>query len=481
MLPAQNFPNIATRGVISGRNHFIMLTDHKSKLYIIVYAAPTIGILDNWLPVLHVLRNTYSDSTIVLATSSSSVAEQLTLDSMFFRLGSQIFDAAILPYRDRQWLLVKDIARLHKLGAIKGIGDELKTIARNYKMYGWRSVLYGVLEWLVRYLTTRRVEVEKINLNDLNQQVDAIVYDVYVEGDSFLRQVDYPKRYSLCHGIDTKIYPLNRNDVICGGFRNGRNCVSTEFVNEKVTGYVYNINEVPAYEAAYGIERNRIRSVGVTRHDKRWMEIVANNYSSCQPPSDPGYVFLIGRPSGSRYLPRQRKEASVSSIKRLFMDELGLHIVVKPHPKEKKDGLYEAVFGKNTYGKSWVYTSLHPFIVGKNAKFAVSFYSGVVVDMLALEVPPIEILDLRGIAEVDNNESLRDSRGRPVFGYRYSGVVFGADDYYDMRNHVGELMKDKQNKMKPLIEKYNEFYRPIKNVNEVIVDDIIKGSYSSTE
>ena len=91
------------------------------------------------------------------------------------------------------------------------------------------------------------------------------------------------------------------------------------------------------------------------------------------------------------------------------------NIVIKLHPKERREGIYEEVFGTETYGYNWVYSDNHPFVLAEYSDFAISFYSGVVIDMLALGIPTIEYLDLRGIPEYDNDESLRDKMDHPVF------------------------------------------------------------------
>jgi hypothetical protein len=131
------------------------------------------------------------------------------------------------------------------------------------------------------------------------------------------------------------------------------------------------------------------------------------------------------------------------------------------------------VFGTDTYGDKWVYSDLHPFVLGKESTFAISFYSGVVIDMVALGVPTIEYLDLRGIPECDNNESLRDKNGHPVFSYRFLDLVLGASDYDQMKAHAMEILSDRETVLSRLQAKYNELFPQIENVNGKIAQDIL--------
>jgi hypothetical protein len=65
---------------------------------------------------------------------------------------------------------------------------------------------------------------------------------------------------------------------------------------------------------------------------------------------------------------------------------------------------------------------------------AATFFSGVSVDLVALGVPVVELLDVRGLTPYDSPGAPRDGRGRPSFGpYRRDGLVIPADDVDDLR------------------------------------------------
>jgi len=147
--------------------------------------------------------------------------------------------------------------------------------------------------------------------------------------------------------------------------------------------------------------------------------------------------------------------------------------VVKLHPKEKHDGLYEEVFGKSTYGKKWGYSNAHPFVLGKNCFFAVSFFTSVTNDMISIGVPIIEYLNLKGIPEYDNKNSLRDSQGEPVFKFRYFGLVLGASNYEQMENHALRIVNNKPEVVAELQSRYNELFPRVDNPNKVIAKDIL--------
>ena len=216
--------------------------------------------------------------------------------------------------------------------------------------------------------------------------------------------------------------------------------------------------------------------VGVPRHSPKWIEFIQLNIlkqSNKINAQNNGSIFIISRPGSTNYFPHERKKKALENIKQLAWNDLKKNIVVKLHPKERKEGLYEEVFGAETYGDKWVYSDLHPFVLGKESAFAISFYSGVAIDMLALGVPTIEYLDLRGISEFDNRESLRDKYGHPVFSYRYLELVLGASNYDQIKAHAMEIMKDREAVLSRLQAKYNQLFPKIENINDKIAQDIL--------
>ena len=92
--------------------------------------------------------------------------------------------------------------------------------------------------------------------------------------------------------------------------------------------------------------------------------------------------------------------------------------------------------------------------------------------MIVLDVPTIELLDLRGIPEFDNKGALRDQKGNPVFSYRYYGLVLGANDYEDLKSQAERLIKDRPIIQKELRDKYCELFTKIQDADILVADEI---------
>jgi hypothetical protein len=160
-------------------------------------------------------------------------------------------------------------------------------------------------------------------------------------------------------------------------------------------------------------------------------------------------------------------------IRKLAWRDLNKKIIVKLHPKEKKTGIYEDVFGEENYGTGWAYSNLHPFVLGSRCDFAIAFYSGVVVDMIAMDVPSIELINLTGLPKYDNADSLRDSNGVPVFEYSFNDLALGACDYTSLKRQASRILTDRNSVMQKLKNSYWNHYRTEPGVTYSIANEVL--------
>ena len=123
-------------------------------------------------------------------------------------------------------------------------------------------------------------------------------------------------------------------------------------------------------------------------------------------------------------------------------------------------------------GLTFSFSKSHPLVLGRYCVFAVSFYSGVGVDMVRLGTPVIERLDLRGLPYADNAESLRDANNEPVYVYRYLGLALGASDSITFENQVERVMKYRDEVIAEQRAAYDRVYPTIPDINEKIASEI---------
>jgi hypothetical protein len=432
--------------------------------------SPSLGLLDNWLPVIWRLKEKRKDLKFIIIFPKSNAIDQINLSSVLIILATKVFDSVIYKSHSDYWLHSNTFSQLKVRGRSRRVEWLLLKVVKTLKK--WQVIKpLGVLTQYAYDRVHRFVHRKELcDWRIVEKHGLCILYDVYEESKPYNMELiknfaEVPK-FSIQHGI-------NINDG--GVLKKIKNTPDNGFRKE-VKAYLFSSKELPFYEHEYAIHKSTMEVVGVPRHSPKWIEFIQLNIlkqSNKINAQNNGSIFIISRPGSTNYFPHERKKKALENIKQLAWNDLKKNIVVKLHPKERKEGLYEEVFGAETYGDKWVYSDLHPFVLGKESAFAISFYSGVAIDMLALGVPTIEYLDLRGISEFDNRESLRDKYGHPVFSYRYLELVLGASNYDQIKAHAMEIMKDREAVLSRLQAKYNQLFPKIENINDKIAQDIL--------
>jgi hypothetical protein len=253
-----------------------------------------------------------------------------------------------------------------------------------------------------------------------------------------------------------------------------------QFVTKRSDVIVYSMShlELNWYKKCFMILEKNIVNVGIPRHDNNWIEFICDQTPLIKEELFDSFVFVIGRPA-SPFNTAERKKKALKDIYNIVCIKHKLKLVVKKHPNESFDGLdgdiYIEALGLENYGKNWIYSDKHQFILGKKAIFSIAFLSGIVLDMLAINKPSIEYLNLKNLPLYDNKDSLRDVHGNPVFELAYSGLVLSAHSKLDLEKHVESILRQYETTILPLRSKYEDYFMTsYDNVSEVVANDILK-------
>ena len=257
-----------------------------------------------------------------------------------------------------------------------------------------------------------------------------------------------------------------------------------EFICEKfvinrsdVTVYTMSNLEVSGYKKCFGILDENLVHSGIPRHDSDWIEFICNQSTPVKDDIFDSFVLIIGRPA-SPYNTPERKKKALRDIYDVVCIKHKLKLVVKMHPKESDQGIdyriYNEVFGVENYGKNWTYSGMHPFVLGRKSIFSITFFSGVAIDMLAINKPTIEYLNLEGLNLYDNSDSLRDEFGNPVFQYRYAKLVLGASSRLELERHVESILNQYEMTVSPLRSMYEKYFMPFDGASKMVANDIYK-------
>jgi len=301
----------------------------------------------------------------------------------------------------------------------------------------------------------------------LLRDVSGILCDIVKEGKfsnkELRNELKNIQKFSMFHGIAALwVEPC-------------LNCKQPIAKRSDVVVYSMSDLEFNGYKKCFGILEKNIIHAGIPRHDKDWIEFIVNNSPPSSKDEFDSFVMVIGRPA-SPYNIVERKKKALKDIYDIICIRHKLKLVVKSHPKESLDGIdgdiYTEALGLENYGKTWIYSDRHPFVLGKKAIFSIAFFSGVPVDMLAINKPTIEYLDLSGLTSYDNSESLRNKYGKPVLQFSYTNLVLSASSKAELEQHVESILDQYELTFSKLYSKYKEYYNPYDGASKMVADDI---------
>ncbi len=451
----------------------------KFKKRVLIWCSPGFGIIDNWLPIIKKLKDK-QDIKIDFIFPEPSSLQLVDKNSDLFNLSERYANEVIYVGNSRRWLMTDTLIHASKSYKNSKIDKKIfnisqRLIAGNISKYIFFKKIGEYLLLMYKMLQIVRENFSHVCLYDTNlmKNVDGILCDITVEQknvNKLLRtELKHVQKFSILHGCDVLwVKP---------------NCKCKQYAAKKpnVTVYTQSHLELDVYKKCFGILDKNIVHSGIARHDSDWVEYIYNQQFSPNENAFDSFVLIISRPS-STYNTVERKKKALMDIYDVICTKHKLKLIVKTHPKEDIDGidgdLYKNTLGVENYGKKWMYSHSHPLILGKKALFAISFFSGVAIDMLAIKKPTIEYLNLENLPLYDNENSLRDKYGKPVFQYRYVKLVLGASNKLDLEQHVKSILSNNKDSLLPLYSRYNNYFKPSGIASEIITNDICNKIYN---
>lgn len=441
--------------------------DHtNNRLNALFICAPSTGTLDSWVPVIHKLKDKYPGSSYTILFPRSHILVDSDLDSSLIQFSGPLFNNVVFQGPQGSVWYICDTFHKARESCIS-LKEKISHRNRALRFIPgrFRKYLFNT-----KKLTTKEShQIE--NLQGFLNQFNAVFYDVYLHDKKYHRpildRIENTPKFSISHGLNP------RNTI-----RKKPKSLSNDKGIENITAFLYSSDEFIPYKQEMGLLPENIIVTGVPRHSPDWMKhFTQSGFEQKKAVTlfKEDFIFVISRKGNTPLLPIERMRKSIEWIKYVAFDVLKVKVVIKLHPKETNQSLYEEVLGKEEYGKKWMFSNAHFFTIGKRSLFAVCYFSGVSVDLIPLNIPTIELLDIRGLKEHENR-GMKDRNGVPVLNYRFNDLVLGASTRSEFLNHVHAVMHNKKDKMKALEAAYKKLYSDPKDSLDIIADTILKRS-----
>lgn len=426
------------------------LTHHKviNEKTLLLIVSPSLGCLDNWLPIISKRKELCPQDKVYIAISASKTVGDIMPEDALIKLTQQLIDGVFSYTLSQKWAFHKTLVEAKELEQSQKKFEIINKIRRalfKFRMSKLVSIYNKIIDMLFVF--------DDSVFDVLLPQNTQILYDVYVGEVPTVKKLterfSYYEKISLCHGIYIHDLPPEESPNVLGN--PGTRCL------------LYSKSEESYYHKLYSIPYEMMNVVGVPRHDITWVSKVLSidenqlfTVNKFKP-----YLFIVSRPGSTKYFSYEKKLISLQNIKKLFIDEKKLRVIVRIHPKERNQGLYENVFGIENYNKTWCYSELHAYTLAKNAKMAITFFSGVSVDIINLGIPIIQYLEA-------SHGSLND---RTIMNFLMKGFGFYAENDQKLLQFTNQIFTNPENVINMFKKTYESLFpesMPLESLDKIL-------------
>jgi len=417
---------------------------------IVLLISPHFGIVDAWLPVIVELKRRHPDTSICAIIPEKGV-DRVNPRDFVARIAAPFISRIIFAGPGSQWVSA-------------GSFDDVRRPERS-----------ALFELFVKAAAVLRGSKSC----DLPLGCKIVLSDVFLGQRPTVHELQgkfsSAAWFSLPHGLDLRTFKIERKksfneQKVKAGKRTSLSQGLS--LRSKLKIYAASEKEAMAYRRECGLSQDDVKVVGVPRHCESWLRYVSG-MEAAGTDCDSDYILVISRPATGTtgVLPLARKVQALKDIKKLAK-KLERKVVVRMHPKdiEHDSRIVEEAFGKPGLDIDWCYSSQHPFLLGRRALFAVTFFSSVAIDMIAVGTPTIELCDFSGLTKSPN--LARDEHGQPTSIYQQLGLVLSARNFDELVEQVDRIFEDRNAVIAELRSAYDSSYDRLDDPVGVIVDDL---------
>ncbi len=414
---------------------------------ILFICSPSISLLDTALPLLKEVKKKKIQIDMLLPKIGNLL--DYNNENNLFKNSNKIFDKIIIRKNESSNIVYKfefdEFAKLTK-----------KNIFFNKILLFFSKILKRESNFINAFLTKKYINTKLFFYSKNNNKIkyffdtyDLLFYDITEEQKKYFNNISklifHKKKISLFHGSDYKIFSSYKKT-----FKKEINTYHFLWSN--------NPNERKYYSHQFKIKKYFI--TGNPKFDKSWVKSFNKKIKLLE--NKKKNVLIISRESNAFFFPLSEKIKSLKNIKSIILDKYNLNIIIKLHPRENSEvgkKLYYEIFDKKNYKKNWTFSNENPYTIGKSIYFAISFYSGVSVDLINLNVPTIEYLNITNESKKKLKEMTFTKNNVNNFQIAHQKLVLPAKNINDLESYTKLILKRKSFIIKKIKKNYEKNYK----------------------
>ena len=432
--------------------------DNIATVKVAIICSPSATVLEQVLPVAVAMRTQDSSTEFLCVFPRPGSIQWNRKNWTTIRVFNQLGARAAYPLSPSLWieqngLIVRGIGS-NLLRRLSPLAFSLKSQSRTRASL-WVEMLLAILALLFLGRIPKTMDQITRDAKTVLWDSTSIGRDFMAPLHPFLSRV---KGFSWYHGP--------------GRYKSVRvtNGLQKSILHKNTTIYSHSLHEVEQYQQTLGVPLGRIKTVGITRHHPDWIVALRSFEPDLEPTDKKSTLLIISREEKVERIPPDRKFQYLRDI-RDASEQLGLHIKVKPHPRESNLDHYYDVFGPEGSGHLWSLTDKQISLLARETLFAVCFRSYACLDLTVMGVPTIERLNLIGLPGYDNESSFRDDSGAPILEIRRDGHVLGASTSEEFFSRVNEVVTHYDASVRSLQDSYRAYYfLPVTNPKKIATE-----------
>jgi hypothetical protein len=404
----------------------------KSKIFLICY--PHLGVLDSWLPIVSEMSDMTDFSSFTLIIPNAMITRNFHMDNAIVNISDSIFDSVLIRTYDKVW--IKHTSVLNSINWYKNNHSILRLLDMSERLINRFTspyLLARLLSFSCKKIFRKQYKIKHEELNCTISKNDILFYDVATENNDTMTDIlqlfENNNKYSLSHAINLNEFK--------DPFTNIKN-------KSNIKVYIYRKKQIEYYKKTYGIDTDRIRVVGIPRHDQKWIEKIQEENLKLPDFFNENSILILTRHVSDVHCSFDEKIESLRSIKKIFIDRMGMTVILKLHPSEKQEKIflskietiYEDVFGSCNYGSTWVYSDMHALSLAKEAKLVISLNTSVIFDIIVSGKPCVEY--------IDSSIGLKESKKykKKITRFVQYGFIEGVSNYQELCVYVDRWISD---------------------------------------
>jgi hypothetical protein len=436
------------------------------KIFVLCY--PHLGTLDNWLPIINKINSMENHLNFTLIIPDENIIKSFNIDNAVIKIANNIFDTVLIHIDDGVWIKHSSICNSmewYKNNQI--ILRFFDILNRSIKKYSFLFILTWILILLRNKIYKKECELEHKELSRIISQTDILFYDIHAEQSNMfpghtvsgiLYLFKNNNKYSLPHAISVAY--IGKNSPVLFNINNKNN----------IKVYAYAKFQSKYYEARYGIDPSKINSIGIPRHNCKWIKTIQEDSSDLPNNFNDNTIIILSRHVG--HISFDEKVETLKNIKNIFVDRLHMRVIIKLHPNEKKESMYfnkeekiyKDIFGLDNYGLTWIYSDIHIFALGKGKKLAISLFTGVALDVIAMGIPCVEY--------IDKLNNLKEGGGKTEQFVKY-GFIDGVSSYQGLCAYVEKWISNPNQISAASINTYMKYFQVPSDILDKIATEIL--------